>query len=74
MTYHHGKVKPQGQRKKIEGLNKFVGGKVERGEKVFFPSHSIGHQALDLPSTPFSFSLKSALESWGALFFPGHNF
>jgi hypothetical protein len=47
---------------------------VERGEKAFFPSHSIGHQALDLPSPPFSFSLKNELESWGALSFPGHNF
>jgi len=35
---------------------------------------SIGHQALDLPSPPFSFSLKGGLGSLGALFFPGHNF
>jgi hypothetical protein len=54
-----------------------------KGEKVFFASpsinhqameHSIGHQALDLPSPPFSFSLKGRLGSLGALFFPGHNF
>jgi hypothetical protein len=38
------------------------------------PSPSIGHQALDLPSPPFSFSLKGGLGSWGAFFFPEHNF
>jgi hypothetical protein len=36
--------------------------------------HSIGHQTLDLPSPPFSFSLKSRLESLKALSFPKHNF
>jgi hypothetical protein len=36
--------------------------------------HSIGHQTLDLPSPPFSFSLKSGLEPLGALSFLGHNF
>jgi hypothetical protein len=36
--------------------------------------HSIGHQTLDLPSPPFSFSLKGGLKSLGALSFPGHNF
>jgi hypothetical protein len=35
---------------------------------------SIGHQTLDLPSPPFSYSLKGGLKSWGALFFPRHNF
>jgi hypothetical protein len=35
---------------------------------------SIGHQALDLPSPPFSFSLKEELGSLGALSFPEHNF
>ncbi len=35
---------------------------------------SIGHQTLDLPSPPFSFSLKCKLGSWGTLSFPGHNF
>jgi hypothetical protein len=74
MTYHHGKVKPQGQRKKIEVLNKFVGGNVERGENVFFPSHSIGHQALNLPSPPFFFFSKGGFRSWGTLSFLGHNF
>jgi hypothetical protein len=48
----------------------FVGGKVEKGENVFFPSHSIGHQALDLPSPPFSFSLKGRLGSWGVSLSP----
>jgi hypothetical protein len=37
--------------------------------------HSIGHQALDLLSPPFSFSLKGELGSLGgSLSFPGHNF
>jgi len=31
---------------------------------------STGHQALDLPSPPFSFSLKGGLRSLGALSFP----
>jgi hypothetical protein len=35
---------------------------------------SISHQALDLPSLPFSFSLKGGLGSLGAISFPGHNF
>jgi len=61
---------------------KFVGGKVGSGEKVFFLhlplatklEHSIGHQALDIPSPPFFFSLKGRFESLGALSFPKHNF
>jgi hypothetical protein len=36
--------------------------------------HSIGHQALDLPSPPFSFSLKGKFGSLGAFYFLGHNF
>jgi hypothetical protein len=36
--------------------------------------HSIGNQTLDLPSPPFSFSLKGELKSLGGLSFPGHNF
>jgi hypothetical protein len=36
--------------------------------------HSISHQTLDLPSLPFSFSLKSGLGSLGAIYFSGHNF
>ncbi len=38
-----------------------------RGEKepFLFPSPSIGHQVLDLPSLPFSFSLKGGLGSLG---------
>jgi hypothetical protein len=35
--------------------------------------HSIGHQALDLPSPPFPFSLKGGLRSLGGLSFLGHN-
>jgi hypothetical protein len=35
---------------------------------------SIGHQALDLPSPLFSFSLKGGLGSLGIISFPGHNF
>jgi hypothetical protein len=35
---------------------------------------SLGHQALDLPSPPFSFSLKSGLRSLRAFSFPRHNF
>jgi hypothetical protein len=35
---------------------------------------SIGHQILDLPSPPFSFSLKGGFGSLGALSFPKHNF
>ncbi len=35
---------------------------------------SIGHQTLDLPSPPFSYSLKGELGSLGAFSFPGHNF
>jgi hypothetical protein len=35
---------------------------------------SIGHQALDLPSPPFSFSLKGRLGSLGALFCFDDNF
>jgi hypothetical protein len=35
---------------------------------------SIGHQAWDLLSLPFSLSLKGGFESLGALSFPGHNF
>jgi hypothetical protein len=27
--------------------------------------HSIGHQTLDLPSPPFSFSLKADSDHWG---------
>ncbi len=38
------------------------------------PSPSIDHQALDLPSFSFSFSLKGKLGSWELFFFPGHNF
>ncbi len=57
---------------------KFVGGKMGRGEKVFpftfhWPpslEHSIGHQALDLPSLPFTFFLKGGLRSLGTLSFP----
>jgi hypothetical protein len=36
--------------------------------------HSIGHQALVLPSPPFSFSLKGGFGSLGVLYFPRHNF
>jgi hypothetical protein len=36
--------------------------------------HSIGHQALDLPSPPFSFFLKGTLGPWGFFSFLGHNF
>jgi hypothetical protein len=35
---------------------------------------SIGHQALDLPSPPFSFSLKGGLGSLEFSIFLGHNF
>jgi hypothetical protein len=35
---------------------------------------SIGHQILDLPSFPFSFSLKGGLRSLGAPSFSRHNF
>jgi len=37
---------------------KLLGGKVGKGGKEPSPSPSIGHQALDLPSPSFSFSLK----------------
>jgi hypothetical protein len=70
MTYHHGKVKPQGQRKTIEGLSKFIGGKMERNEKVCFPSHSIGHQVLDLPSPPFLLLFKRQTWIMGNFLFP----
>jgi hypothetical protein len=40
---------------------KLVGGKVGRGRKEPSSSPSIGHQALDLPSFSFSFSLKGKL-------------
>jgi hypothetical protein len=36
--------------------------------------HSIGHQVLDLPSPPFSFSLKGEFGSLGVFSFLGHNF
>jgi hypothetical protein len=36
--------------------------------------HFIAHQALDLPSPPFSFSLKGGLELFEALYFSEHNF
>jgi hypothetical protein len=36
--------------------------------------HSIGHQALDPPSPPFSFSLKSGLGLLGAFSCFGDNF
>jgi hypothetical protein len=42
--------------------------------KETYPTLSIGQQALDLPSPPFSFSLKGGLGSWEALSFSGHNF
>jgi hypothetical protein len=35
---------------------------------------SIGHQAWDLPSLPFSFFLKGGLGTLWSLSFPGHNF
>jgi hypothetical protein len=36
--------------------------------------HSNGHQTLDPPSPPFSFSLKGGLRSLGALSCLGNNF
>jgi hypothetical protein len=49
---------------------------VENGKrrKGVFPSPSIGHQALDLPPPPFSFSLKGRLGSLRTLSFLEHNF
>jgi hypothetical protein len=47
---------------------------VGRGGKKPSLSPSIGHQALDLPSPPFSFSLKGGLGSLGGFFFLRHNF
>jgi hypothetical protein len=66
-----------------------LGGKWEKVKKCFFfhwppslePSidhqtleNSIGHQVLDLPSLPFSFSLKGGLGSLRVFSFFGHNF
>jgi hypothetical protein len=59
-----------------------LGGKWEKAKRCFSitfhwpPSleHFIAHQALDLPSPPFSFSLKGGLELFEALYFPEHNF
>ncbi len=45
-----------------------------RGEKGVFLSPSINHQALQLPSPPFSFSLKGEFGSWGVSLSPNINF
>jgi hypothetical protein len=56
-------------RVKNEGLNKVDWGKSGKGRKEASFPPSIGHQALDLPSPSFSFSLKGGLGCLGGFFF-----
>jgi hypothetical protein len=61
----------------MKGLSKFVGGKVRRGEKVFFLHIPLATKQWNIPLTtelgiylhlPSPFPSKADLDHWGALF------